>query len=112
VPFMYCQPPAAIVQASPDSISGPSALGRAHPLATILVRLKGGVSFDVENDERGNGQEWLFSQHLRKTDHIEVCFAPSEPPIAGHPETSRFAIVGDVETGYFAFVLTNRDAGR
>lgn len=76
MPFMYCEPPAAIVEALPNGFSGPSAESRADPMKTISVRLRNGVSFDVLNDERGNGQEWLFSQHLRKSDHIEVCFAP------------------------------------
>lgn len=111
MPFMYCEPPAAIVEALPNSFSGPSAESRAHPMNQITVRLKSGVSFDVLNDVDGNGQEWLFSQHLRKSDHIEVCFAPPMPPIQGHPELAtndRYAIVGDVESGEFAYVLTQR----
>jgi hypothetical protein len=110
MPFMYCLPPAAIVEALPNGFSGPSAESRANPMQMISVRLKNGVSFDVLNDVRGNGQEWLFSQHLRKSDHIEVCFAP---PVRfpGHPELAtndRYAIVGDVESGEFAYVLTKR----
>ena len=112
MPFMYCEPPAAIVEALPNGFSGPSEASRANPMATISVRLKSGVSFDVLNDVRGNGQEWLFSQHLHKSDHIEVCFAPPMPSISGHPELAkyndRFAIVGDLESGYFAYVLTQR----
>ena len=112
MPFMYCLPPAAIVEALPNGFSGPSAESRANPMKTISVRLKNGVSFDVLNDERGNGQEWLFSQHLRKSDHIQVCFAPPIPPFPGHPEMpkydDRYAIVGDVESGEFAYVLTQR----
>lgn len=108
MPFMYCLPPAAIVEALPNGFSGPSAESRANPMKTISVRLKNGVSFDVDNDERGNGQEWLFSQHLRKSDHIEVCFAPPIRALPGHLEMAndRFAIVGDLESGEFAYVLT------
>ena len=108
--FMYCDPPAAIIHAIPGAFSGPSAESRANPITTIAVRLASGVSFLVTSDVRGNGQEWLFSQHLRKADHVKVCFAPPMPPISGHPELAkyndRYAIVGDVESGYFAYVLT------
>jgi len=109
MPFMYCDPPSAIVRADSGSISGPSAQSRANPLAQMFVRLASGVSFTVGADERSNGQEWTFSQHLRKTDHIKVCFGPPMG-IPGHPADDkyhdRFAIVGDVEAGSFAYVLT------
>jgi hypothetical protein len=110
--FMYCDPPAAIIHALPGAFSGPSTESRANPITTIEVSLASGVSFLVTSDTRGNGQEWLFSQHLRKTDHVKVCFAPPMPSIPGHPELAkyndRYAIVGDVESGFFAYVLTTR----
>ncbi len=107
--FMYCDPPVAIVRADSGSISATSAETRANPLATTFVRLANGVSFMVGSDVRSNGQEYTFVQRLRKTDHIKVCFGPPMPGSAADAKyNDRYAIVGDVESGSFAYVLTQR----
>jgi hypothetical protein len=117
MPFMYCDPPAAIVEATPSSYTVRAVndrSGKTPRTNIVTVRLASGVSFEVESDH-GIGQElqeWSFSKHLRKTDHITVCFGP--PMAATNPAFAklhdRFAIVGDVETGFFIYVLTIRES--
>jgi hypothetical protein len=92
---MYCDPPAIVAQIRPAVDQTHAGGGR--------VTLAGGATFEITTPHPANDQT-EFVLKLRKTDHIQVCYAPSQRWADAGP-TARMAIVGDVESKAYIYVL-------
>jgi predicted secreted protein len=95
VPFMYCDPPATIAQIRPAVDQTHAGSGR--------VTLSGGATFEITTPHPANDQS-EFVVKLRQSDHIQMCYAPSQRWADAGP-TARMAIVGDVESKAYIYVL-------
>jgi len=93
MPFMYCDPPAAIVQIRP-------AVDQSH-VGAGMIKLKSGATFQISTPDSNDGD---FLKHLKKTDHIQLCYAPSQRWADAGP-TARMAIAGDVESKAYTYTL-------
>jgi hypothetical protein len=92
---MYCDPPATIAQIRPAVDQTHAGSGR--------VTLTGGATFEITTSHPTNDQT-EFLVKLRKSDHIQICYAPSQRWADAGP-TARMAIVGDVESKAYIYVL-------
>ncbi|MGC2634643.1 MAG: hypothetical protein WA215_10575 [Candidatus Cybelea sp.] len=95
MPFMYCDPPATVTQIRPAVDQTHAGSGR--------VTLAGGATFEITTSHPANDQT-EFLVKLRKSDHIQMCYAPSQRWADAGP-TARMAIVGDVESKAYIYVL-------
>ena len=95
MPFMYCDPPATIAhihQAADQTHAGSG-----------TVTLAGGASFEITTAHPANDQT-EFLVKLKKTDRIQLCYAPSQRWADAGP-TARMAIAGDLESKAYIYVL-------
>lgn len=97
MPFMYCDPPAAIVSIR-------SAVDDTHA-GSGSVKLASGASFEISVARpAAPSSESAFVVKLRKTDRIQLCYAPPQR-WADAGANARMAIVGDLENGDYFFGL-------
>jgi len=95
VPFMYCDPPTTIAHIQP-------ATDETH-VGHGTVKLTSGAQFQIGVPYSATGpDEFLIT--LRKTDHIQLCYAPTQK-WADAGATARMAIVGDVESGKYTYTI-------
>ncbi len=92
---MYCDPPATIAHIRP-------AADQTHAGSGTIV-LTGGASFEITTPHPANDQTEFLTK-LKKTDHIQVCYAPPQRWADAGP-TARMAIAGDVESNAYIYVL-------
>jgi hypothetical protein len=92
---MYCDAPATIAHIRP-------AADQTHA-GSGIVTLAGGASFEITTPHPANDQTEFLTK-LKKTDHIQVCYAPSQRWADAGP-TARMAIAGDVESKAYIYVL-------
>jgi hypothetical protein len=95
MPFMYCDPPATVAHIRPAVDQSKVGSG--------AVTLSSGASFQITTIHPRNDQT-EFLEKLRKSDRIQVCYAPSQI-WADAPPTARMAIVGDLESRAYIYVL-------
>jgi hypothetical protein len=95
MPFMYCDPPATIAHIRP-------AADQTHA-GSGTVTLASGASFEVTTPHPANDQTEFLTK-LKKTDRIQVCYAPPQRWADAGP-TARMAIVGDLESKAYIYVL-------
>lgn len=95
MPFMYCDPPAAISHIRPATDQSHAGSGN--------VTLASGATFEVTTPYPMS-PDTDFIVKLRKSDHIQVCYAPAQRWADAGP-TARMAIVGDLESGAYMYVL-------
>ncbi len=93
MPFMYCDPPSAVVRIVPPTGPSHAGVGRAT--------LASGATFEIWMAQ-GNSPSDGFVVKLRKTDHIEMCYAPPQT-WADEGPGARMAIIGDVEDGEYMY---------
>ena len=96
MPFMYCDPPAAISHIRP-------ATGDYHA-ASGLVTLASGTAFEIGPVEPRNN-ETDFVALLRSGDRVQMCYAPTQV-WADAPPTARMAIAGNLRNGKYIYVLS------
>lgn len=95
MPFMYCDPPARITFVKP-------ATSDTH-MGSGYVKLSSGATFSIITPfAAAYKPEALFVMKLRKTDRIQLCYAPPQTWADAGP-TARMAIVGDVESGAYTY---------
>ena len=100
MPFMYCDPPTTIAHIRP-------ATGQSHAQSG-RVTLGSGATFEI--GKPNGGPDDAFLQKLRKTDHIQICYAP--PQVwADEGPGARMAIIGDVETHAYLYGVATPKAG-
>lgn len=92
---MYCDPPAAIAHIR-------RAVDQTH-VGSGSVTLVGGASFEITTPHPANDQT-EFLVKLKKTDRIQICYAPPQRWADAGP-TARMAIVGDLESKAYIYVL-------
>jgi hypothetical protein len=95
MPFMYCDPPTTIARIRPAVDQTHAGSGR--------VTLTGGATFEITTAQPANDQT-EFLVKLRKSDHIQICYAPSQRWADAGP-AARMAIVGDVASKAYIYVL-------
>ena len=95
MPFMYCDPPATVAHIRP-------AADQTHAGSGTVI-LAGGASFEITTPHPANDQTEFLTK-LKKTDRIQVCYAPSQRWADAGP-TARMAIVGDLESKAYIYVL-------
>jgi hypothetical protein len=92
---MYCDPPATIAHIR-------SAVDQTHA-GSGTVALSSGATFEITTPKPANDQT-EFLVKLKKSDHIQLCYAPSQGWADAGP-TARMAIVGDLESKAYIYVL-------
>ena len=95
MPFMYCDPPTKIV--SIQLATDASHAGSGH------VKLASGATFQI-TIPIGEGPDSMFAAHLRKTDRIQLCYAPSQRWADAGPR-ARMAIVGNLANADYTYAL-------
>lgn len=96
MPFMYCDPPASIIHIRP-------ATNQSHA-GSGIVKLSSGTTFEITTPyPESPDSDFLIK--LRKSDHIQICYAPPQKWADAGPD-ARMAIVGDVESGAYMYVLS------
>ncbi|HEY6486787.1 MAG TPA: hypothetical protein VIX83_10425 [Candidatus Cybelea sp.] len=93
--FMYCDPPAVVSRIQP-------AVDQTHA-GSGTVTLASGATFQITTPKPANDQT-EFLNKLKKTDHIQMCYAPPQHWADAGP-TARMAIVGDLESKAYIYVL-------
>lgn len=92
---MYCDPLATIAHVR-------AAVDQSHAGSGSLT-LSSGASFQITTVHPENDQT-EFIQKLKKSDHIQICYAPPQR-WADAPPTARMAIAGDLESKAYIYVL-------
>jgi hypothetical protein len=95
MPFMYCDPPASIAHIRP-------AVDQTH-VGSGNVTLSSGATFAITASHPANDQT-EFLVKLKKSDRIQICYAPPQRWADAGP-TARMAIVGDLESKAYIYVL-------
>jgi hypothetical protein len=95
MPFMYCDPPTTIADIRP-------AVDKSHA-GSGTVTLASGASFEITVPKPSNNQT-EFLNKLKQTDQIQICYAPPQKWADAGP-TARMAIVGDLTTNAYIYVL-------
>lgn len=97
MPFMYCDAPSTIAQIRPAADETHAGAGR--------VTLASGATFEITVAHPANpSPESDFVVKLRKTDKIQLCYAPPQKWADAGP-TARMAIVGDLNNGAYFYGL-------
>jgi hypothetical protein len=95
MPFMYCDAPTTVASIRPATSQGHAGHG--------MVTLKDGASFEITTPDAG-GPDSDFVVKLRKTDHIQMCYAPAQQWADAGPG-ARMAIVGDMDNRAYMYAL-------
>jgi hypothetical protein len=69
-----------------------------------MVTLKSGASFEISMPEP-NSPEGDFVIKLRKTDRIQLCYAPAQQWADAGPN-ARMAIIGDLDNKDYMYALS------